>query len=234
MPSRKGKRGKLIVLEGVDGSGKATQAERLVERLRGEGYRVHVEDFPRYESFFGKLITAYLRGEFGKLKAVDPKFASMLYAYDRAQVRDRIRRALDAGKVVVANRYTTSNMVHQTVQIRSSRERKQFLAWLEQLEYRELKLPKPHLVVYLAVSHRVGQKLATIRRVLTPVKRRRRDIHEEDRLHLRRAERHLREVLAKRPNWRTVECSGKGKMRTRGAIAKDVWTIVEQKVRSLR
>ena len=110
-------RGKLIALEGIDGSGKLTQLDLLARELDSRGLPTFRISFPRYESFFGKLVGRYLNGEFGELGAVDPHLSALLYAGDRLEAKPEIETALSAGKIVLADRYIGSNMAHQSARV---------------------------------------------------------------------------------------------------------------------
>src|ERR1700733_7618376 len=165
-------RGKLIALEGIDGSGKHTQLELLARALDAHGLQVMRISFPRYETFFGKLAGQYLNGDFGPLEAVDPHFSALIYAGDRFEAKGEIESALAAGKIVLADRYIGSNLAHQSERVPPDR-RDEFLSWLKRLEYGIYALPVEDLVVYLRVptaeAHRlVGLKAA---RAYTTLKR---------------------------------------------------------------
>ncbi len=110
-------RGKLIALEGIDGSGKLTQLDLLARELDARGLATFRISFPRYESFFGKLVGSYLNGDFGALDAVDPHFSALLYAGDRLEAKSEIEAALSSGKIVLADRYIGSNMAHQSERV---------------------------------------------------------------------------------------------------------------------
>ena len=157
-------RGKFIVLEGIDGSGKGTQVEALAQALARRGTPFARIGFPNYEGFYGKLVAQFLNGEFGPLSAVDPHFSALLYAGDRLESKPAIEAALAAGKILLADRYVASNLAHQGART-PVEKRGNFLAWLKQLEYEVHALPLEDLVVYLRVpvaeAHRlVGQKAA--------------------------------------------------------------------------
>ena len=133
-------RGKFIALEGIDGSGKRTQIDLLASGLNARGLATFRIGFPRYESFFGKLVGRYLNGEFGALDAVDPHLSALLYAGDRLEAKLEIEAALSDGKIVLADRYIGSNMAHQSERV-SPEKREEFLAWLKHLEYGLYRLP---------------------------------------------------------------------------------------------
>jgi len=175
-------RGNLIALEGIDGSGKRTQLDLLACELDARGLSTFRISFPRYESFYGKLVGRYLNGEFGTLGAVDPHLSALLYAGDRLEGKPEIEAALSAGKIVLADRYIGSNMAHQSARV-PPEQREEFFAWLKRLEYGLYALPVEDLVAYLHVpvaeAHRlIGLKSA---RAYTSLKR---DIQEADIKHL--------------------------------------------------
>jgi dTMP kinase len=209
-PQRRGKsvarlgRGKLIVLEGIDGSGKRTQLHMLARALASRGIPFTQLSFPRYGGFFGKMVAQFLNGQFGSLDSVDPHFSSLLYAGDRLDAKHAIESALRSGRVVLADRYIGSNLAHQGARVPRAR-RAAFLAWLTKLEYEIYALPPEDLVIYLRVppseAHRlVGQKAA---RKYT---KRRRDILEASVAHLATAS-HVYDQLARQRNWVKIDCA---------------------------
>src|ERR1700693_5847032 len=125
-------RGKLIALEGIDGSGKRTQLDLLARELDARGLATFRISFPRYESFYGKLVGRYLNGEFGPLGAVDPHLSALLYAGDRLEAKPEIEAALSAGKIVIADRYIGSNMAHQSARVPPEKREELFL-WLKRV-----------------------------------------------------------------------------------------------------
>ena len=196
-------RGKFIVLEGIDGSGKRTQLEMLVRAFASRGVACSQISFPRYDGFFGKMAGQYLNGDFGPLEAVDPHFSALLYAGDRFEAKPRIESDLASGQTVVADRYIGSNLAHQSARV-PTEKRAEFLQWLKQLEYQVYALPAEDLVIYLRVppaeAHRlVGEKAA---RDYTKL---RHDIHESDLAHLQ-ATSEVYDQLAHQPNWLKIEC----------------------------
>src|SRR5205814_8002476 len=127
--------------EGVDGSGKRTQTELLTRALVRKGLSCVTMSFPRYESFFGRMIARFLNGDFGPLEAVDPHFAALLYAGDRLDAKVQIKAELDAGKTILCDRYIASNLAHQGSRVAPDK-RAEFLAWLRQLEYEIYGMPR--------------------------------------------------------------------------------------------
>ncbi len=224
-------RGKIIALEGIDGSGKRTQLDLLAAALEARRLATFRIGFPRYESFYGKLIGCYLNGEFGTLEAVDPHLSALLYAGDRLEARPEIEAALAAGKMVLADRYIGSNMAHQTARV-APEKREQFLAWLKRLEYGLYALPAEDLVIYLRVpveeAHRlVGLKAA---REYTNLKR---DIQEADVKHLQETA-NIYDRLVTEANWIRIDCvsEGSGPLNSPEEIHQSVIKAVESRILS--
>jgi len=197
-------RGKLIALEGIDGSGKRTQLDLLASELQARGLSSFRISFPRYESFFGKLVARFLNGDFGSVDQVDPHLSALLYAGDRLEAKLELEAALSAGKIVLADRYIGSNLAHQSERVPAGK-RDEFLAWLKHLEYGLYGLPAEDLVIYLRVpaaqAHRlVGLKSA---RSYTTLQH---DILEADISHLEQTALTY-ERLATEPNWVRIECT---------------------------
>ena len=223
------RKGKLIAIEGTDGSGKGTQTKMLVRRLRAEGLAARRIAFPQYAtSFFGKMVAAYLRGEYGKAGTVAPHLAAILYAADRHEARDGILRALDEGKSIVLDRYVDSNKAHQAANLSRFAERAAFLAWIDKLEYGIFKLPKPHYTIYLHVPTRIAAGLVGRKAARTHLHGKRRDMHEADPRHLRRAERVYMELAQACPPSRgtLIECVEGRRMRSRSEIADSIWAAL--------
>jgi dTMP kinase len=196
-------RGKFIVLEGIDGSGKRTQLAMLAQAFASRNIASAETGFPNYEGFFGKMVGRFLNGEFGSLDAVDPHLSALLYAGDRLESRPAIEAALSAGKTVLADRYVGSNLAHQGARV-PREKRAEFLNWLRRLEYEVFGLPAEDLVLYLRVpvaeAHRlVGQKTA---RDYTKM---RRDIQENDMAHLEAAS-EVYEELSQKQAWSIIDC----------------------------
>jgi dTMP kinase len=195
--------GKLIAIEGIDGSGKRTQLDLLASALNARGMDTLRISFPRYESFYGKLVGRYLNGDFGALYVVDPHLSALLYAGDRLEAKSEIEAALSAGKIVLADRYIGSNMAHQSARV-PPEQREEFFAWLKRLEYGLYLLPVEDLVVYLRVPVQEAHRLVGLKsaRAYTNLKR---DIHEEDVKHLEQTA-IIYDRLATESNWVRIDC----------------------------
>lgn len=222
-------RGKFIVLEGIDGSGKRTQLALLAKALERRGASPEQISFPNYSGFFGKLVARFLNGEFGALEAVDAHFSALLYAGDRLESKPAIEAQLAAGRLVLADRYIGSNLAHQGARV-PREKRAEFISWLKQLEYGVYALPQEDLVLYLRVpaaeAHRlVGQKAS---RDYTQL---RRDIQEANLAHLEAAS-EVYEQLAAQPNWVAIDCMepSSGNLRKPEDIHKDILTAIEARL----
>ncbi len=219
-------KGKLIVIEGIDGSGKATQTELLVKRLQKEGTAVKTIDFPQYDhTFFGKMVGRYLRGEFGEADEVSPYFAALLFALDRFEVKNKIQQWLAEGFLVICNRYATSNVGHQAGKIADAQQRKEFVAWLEQTEYTVLGIPKPDKVILLDIAAEISQQLVDRKqqRSYTTDKR---DIHEKSKDHLTNTRNTFLE-MAKAHGWIVISCTANGKLLTKEAIHEKIYDALD-------
>lgn len=216
--------GKLIVIEGLDGSGKATQSKLLCEALEAQGKKVRKVSFPAYESDSSALVKMYLAGEFGKDPGdVNAYAASTFYAVDRfASFKKEWGRFYEEGGIVVADRYTTSNAVHQCSKLPED-QWDSFLEWLFDFEYKMMGIPAPDAVIYLRVDPAVSQKLMTGRYNGDESKK---DIHESNLEYLARSRR-AAEYCADKLGWKSVSCDDGEGMRTIEAIHSDVLSIIE-------
>ena len=216
-------KGKLIVIEGLDGSGKATQAKRLAAALQQRGERVREISFPNYDSDSSALVKMYLSGAFGTQPGdVNAYAASSFYAVDRyAGMKQDWGGFYDAGGILIADRYTTSNAVHQCCKLpREFWDR--YLDWLFDYEYRLLGLPAPDLVVYLRLGIETSQRLMSERYHGDEKKK---DIHESNTSYLNQA--HLAaDYCAGKYAWKTVECAENGSLRSIDEIGADVWNLL--------
>jgi dTMP kinase len=216
MPNRKGK---LIVIEGSDGSGKATQSRLLLRRLRARGIPATRIAFPGYaRSTFGKMVAAYLRGEYGP--SVDPRLAAVLYAGDRFEVADRIREWLNDGKVVICDRYVDSNKAHQAARMPAA-QRPAFLKWVDRLEYGVFQLPRPDFTLFLNVPPADSSALIESKPHRAYLKGKKRDAHEADESHLAAAHSIYLKLAAGRgaKSGARIDCVEKGRLLDRSEIA---------------
>lgn len=217
--------GKLIVLEGLDGSGKATQTDLLWKYLQETGRKVQKVTFPDYESPSSSLVKMYLSGEFGTdAESVNAYAASSFYAVDRyASFRTNWGSFYNEGGLILADRYTTSNAVHQCAKL--PREHwDEYLYWLFDFEYNKVGIPKPDLVIYLDVDPSVSQKLMTGRYHGDEAKK---DIHEKNLAYLEHS-RASAQYCVQKLGWTRIQCSQNGEMRTREEIQQEIQSLVER------
>lgn len=217
--------GKLIVIEGTDGSGKSTQFRLLSERLEREAVPFKHLVFPRYSQESSALIRMYLGGAFGtKPEDVNAYAASTFFAVDRyASYKMDWGQWYASGGLVLSDRYTTSNAVHQTVKA-PPQERMTFLNWLYDLEFDKLQLPKPDLVLYLDVPTDFTEKLLRRREQDTHTQA---DIHEQDTAYLA-ACREVGRQAADFYHWRVISCVKDGAMRTIEDIHEEIYQCVKK------
>lgn len=217
--------GKLIVFEGTDGSGKATQAKLLGQRLRREGRSLMEIDFPRYGNPFAEPARLYLEGALGENPGdVNAFAASALYAVDRfASYRQDWGAFYEAGGLVIANRYTTSNAVHQTSKLPEG-ERGEFLTWLFDLEYRRLGLPEPTLVLYLDMPVELTERMLRTREQSAGTHA---DIHEQDADYLRSCRENAGKIAGEL-GWSVIRCDRDGRPRTVEEIHEEVYRKVRE------
>ena len=155
--------GFLVAIEGIDGSGKGTQAHQLVDRLNSDGISTSLLSFPRYsETLFGRAIGEFLNGDFGPLEAVAPQLAAVLYAGDRFESLDVLTEALANHQVVVCDRYVPSNLAHQGSR-ESAAKQAELIEWMERIEYDVFELPRPDTVVWLDIPPRICRKLIALK-----------------------------------------------------------------------
>ena len=215
--------GKLIVIEGTDGSGKSTQFKALTERLRNEGTEFKTLVFPQYSEPSSALIRMYLGGEFGTNPSdVNAYAASAFYAVDRyASYKKDWGEWFDNGGIIVSDRYTTSNAVHQTSK-EPVEKQGEFLRWLYEFEYDKLGLPRPDLTIYLDVPTAFTEKLMRHREASTNTKA---DIHEKDMDYLATC-RETGRAAAKFYNWTIIDCVKDGQMRSIEDIHEEIYAKV--------
>ena len=223
-------KGKLITIEAGDGSGKATQTKALYDRLLAEGYQVLKVEYPDYQSESSALVRMYLGGEFGQqAENVSAYGASAFFAVDRyASYLLKWRQAYESGWIILADRYTTSNMVHQAVKLKDTAEREEFLTWLWDFEFGRLQLPVPDRVIYLDMPPEISDRLINSRAAKDSS--RKKDIHEKDTSYLHHCHRAYNEV-AEKYGWVKISCAQQGNLRTVQDIHEDVYQAVKEILR---
>lgn len=219
--------GKLIVIEGVDSSGKATQTKKLFERLNDEGINVCAIEFPNYKSKSSELVKMYLNGEFGEnANDTDPYMASVFFAADRAaSFKKEYNKMLKDCDVLIADRYTTSNMIHQASKINETDKKEEFLHWVSDFEYSKLSLPKPDLTIFLDMPVKFAMKLMAERKNKinnSSVK----DIHESDENYLNESYNNAC-FVAERNNWTHIMCVDGERIKTIDEISDEIYSYVK-------
>ncbi|MEI6237703.1 MAG: FAD-dependent thymidylate synthase [Candidatus Saccharibacteria bacterium] len=205
-------RGVFIAIEGTDGSGKGTQFKLLSESLQKAGYEVAEFDFPQYDQASSYFVKEYLNGNYGSSTQVNPYMSSLFYALDRYQAAPKIKQALNQGKIVLANRFTGSNMGHQGQKFNSQKERTAYYDWLTNIEYVALCIPKPDKNIVLRVPAEIAQKLVD-KKETRGYTTKQRDLHEADINHLKRAVFVYDELCELFPNeFVKIDCVEDGKM----------------------
>lgn len=221
-------RGKFIVIEGADGTGKETQTKLLCEALRKEGYPIHLFDFPQYgDTFFGALVGRFLKGEFGTLKEVSPYLASLTFAGDRWQSRNKIDSLKREGNIVISNRYFLSNVAHQSAKLDRSK-RKEFEEFLLTLEYEVYKIPKEDVNIILTVPPEISQRLIEEKAARFYLGGAKKDIQEADLDYQMEVSRVYSELKSRYPGVVEIECSDvNGKLKSKEEIHKLVMQEVD-------
>lgn len=220
MENNQNKKGRIIVIEGLDGSGKATQSARLMQKL-SEKYTVKKLSFPDYDSPASYPVRMYLNGEFGtEPGCVNAYAAASFYAVDRvASFLKDWKKDYEEGVLFVLDRYTTSNMVYMTSKL-PKENWDGFISWLSGYEYDMLGLPRPDGVIYLDMPTEVSQKLMSGRYNSDESKK---DLHEKD-VNFLNACRESALYAAKSQGWTVIPCAEDGAPRTIDAIAQDVYS----------
>lgn len=220
-------KGRFIVIDGTDGSGKATQTQLLVDTLKAEGSGVEMADFPQYGQKSAGMVEDYLNGKYGQLK---PEAASIFYAVDRFDASFKIRQWLEDGKIVVANRYVTANAGHQGGKISDHIDRMKFFRWLDNLEYGIFNIPKPDLNIILHMPAEVAQQLVDRKSALSReyAHGKKRDLHEADLQHLKNAEQVYMEIAKLFPNTKLVECTAGDRLLSPQEVHNKVWELARR------
>lgn len=218
--------GKLIVIEGTDSSGKETQTKLLFERLKNEGKNVRKISFPNYESPACAPVKMYLAGDFGdNAVEVNPYPISTMYAIDRyASFKMDWGKFYKEGGIIITDRYTTSNMVHQASKINNLKEREDYLMWLMDLEYEKMQLPKPDTVIFLNMPTEMAVKLMESRKnkITGEAKK---DIHEKSPEYLKKSHDNACWV-ANKHGWQEIKCVEDGRLKSIEEIGEEIYRIV--------
>ncbi len=228
--AKKSKRGKLIVIDGTDGSGKATQIGLLIKHLKKDGKKVKLVDFPEYYSnFFGAFIGHCLSEQYYNFVKVHPKIASVLYAADRFESKDKIQKWLAEGNIVIANRYASANQIHQGGKIANTQKRENFLKWLAEMEYEVFKIPRPDAVFYLSVPIPIVMKLIKernkeSRRAYLGKKK---DVVEKDKNYMENSRKSALWLAKTQRGWIKIECLKNSELESREVIHDKIYEKVK-------
>ncbi len=218
--------GRVIVIEGTDSSGKETQTKRLFERLEIDGVKIKKLSFPNYESPACEPVKMYLAGAFGdKVLDINPYPVSTMFAIDRyASYKMEWENFYKNEGVVITDRYTTSNMVHQASKIENKEKKEEYLNWLEDLEYKKMNIPAPDLVIFLNMPTEMAVKLMAERKnKITGGKKK--DIHEQDTDYLKKSYENACEI-ARKYEWKEIKCVDDGRLKTIEEIGEEIYSIV--------
>ncbi|MBK5215363.1 MAG: deoxynucleoside kinase [Candidatus Pacebacteria bacterium] len=225
-------KGRLIVIDGTDGSGKATQVEYLTKKLKKDGHKVKVVDFPEYyKNFFGEFIGHCLSEQYYNFLHVHPKIASVLYAADRWESHSDIQDWLKKGYVVIANRYVSANQIHQGGKITNAKKRNDFIKWLDKMEYEVFGIPRPDITLYLSLPIKIVLELLENRnssKMKREYLKKNKDVHESDTNHLINSRKSALKLVKEVPNFIKIECSEKGKILSREEVHELVYKQVKK------
>lgn len=201
-----GARGEFIVIDGGDGSGKATQAKLLLKYLQKRKIKVKYYDFPQYDKFFGQIVGRFLAGDFGRLHEVSPYLAALPFALDRHSMSHKMKSWLESGGWIVCNRFTSSSLAHQSSRIKNKKERIKFMNWIKDLENKNLGIPSPDTVIYLQVPPKVARVLTAKKgeRIYTKNKL---DIAEKDLSHQTDAADMYTYLAHSHKSWKVIKCT---------------------------
>ena len=226
------KKGTFIVIDGTDGTGKATQTDLLVKKLTKHKIKVKTIDFPQYKNnFFGALIGECLAGKYGvDYINIDPHIISVMYAADRWESSSKIREWLDKGYTVIADRYVSANQIHQGGKIDDNKKRAEFLKWLDTMEHKVFKIPRPDAVLYMNLPVEITLRLLSEKSVLDKKKylKGRTDLAETNMKHLEDSRRNGMKIVQSLNNWYDIDCSKDGAINSREEIHEKVFAIVSK------
>ena len=222
------KKGKLVVIEGIDGSGKETQTNLLLNYLDKNKISSALFDFPQYhKTFFGDFIARFLNGEFGNISNINTYLAAFPYAGDRWQAKTKIEKSLKQNKITICNRYTPS-VAYQMAKLTLD-GKQHFLAWTEKLEYQIFGLPKEDLVIFLNVPFPFAFKLIENKAKRNYLKGRLKDQYEENASYLQGVEKIYLWLAKRKRNWVKIDCVEKDRMLSRQTIHQKILGVLRKK-----
>ncbi|MBD3244612.1 MAG: dTMP kinase [Candidatus Moranbacteria bacterium] len=231
----KSKKGNFIVIEGIDGSGKATQCNLLFKKLLQKKIKVKKIDFPKYyDNFFGRLIGECLAGKHGDFLKIDPYIVSVLYGADRFESKKTIQNWLKKGYIVISDRYVSSNQIHQGAKIQTPKEKQKLLKWIEKMEYSLFKVPKPDLTIFLDVSVEVSQNLLKNKsKAKKKYLKGKKDLAESNKKHLLDARKSALTIIENSSDWKKINCVKNNKILPKKIISNKIYNIIEKKLLNL-
>lgn len=215
----------LIVFEGLDGSGKTLQVSLLKKYLRQKGISYASFDFPQYQQTLGgSLVGKLLDGKYGDVANISPYLTALPYALDRFEVKNQLKKTLQKKVLVISNRYIGSSLAHQTAKIKQKKN--DFIKWLMSLEYELLGIPREDLVLFLDVPPRIAKKLVGRKQTRSYTKRKR-DFHEKNFEHLKRAYRNYCYLVKTLSWWKRIPCMNKNKLLEPEQIHKKILKVLK-------
>jgi len=207
----------------------------LVDRLKKEGHKIKIVDFPvYYKNFFGKFIGHCLSEQYYNWLGVHPKIASVMYAADRWESSEEMRKWLKECYIVIANRYVSANQIHQGGKIKSAKKRADFMKWLDEMEYEVFKIPRPDITLYLSLPVNIVLNLLKERdssKMKREYLKKKKDVHEMDENFLINSRKSAMKLIKEVPNFIKIDCSEKGKILSREQIHEMVYKEVKKVVR---
>lgn len=212
--------GRMIVFEGIDGSGKSTQVELLLAYLKSKKKKFSYYKFPQYEkTFHGRVVSRFLQGEFGSVNTVNPHLISLAYAMDRTTAKDNLYQDLNRGKIIICDRYVSSSKAHHGAKFEAKKQ-KDFIAWIDELEYDINNLPREDLTILLDIPANVSFELQK-------KMGKKKDIHEEALDYLENV-RGVYLKLAKDKHWAAVNCLAENSLRTPEEIHLEILGLLKK------
>ena len=229
-PKKINRKGLLIVIDGIDGAGKGTQTELLRTALAKARLKFEIVDFPQYGSKSAGPVEEYLNG---KYDSINPFVASVLYGIDRYAASFNMIKALNQGKILIANRYVTANAGHQGGKFKNPKARKEYMEWLLDLEYNFFGIPTPDLNILLHIPTEVGYKLIAKKDKETRgyLGNKKRDIHEKDKNHLKNAENTFLQIAESFPKTTLIRVVKDDVLRTPEDIHAEIWQLVQTMIK---
>ncbi|TWT56890.1 Thymidylate kinase [Thalassoglobus neptunius] len=216
----------IVAVEGIDGSGKGTQAKRLAEAMTAGGVNVELMSFPRYgETFFGRRVGDFLNGRFGELSELDPFLVSLLYSGDRYESREVILEKCRSAELVIFDRYVPSNIAHQTAKV-ALENRQELREWIEHIEYEIFRLPRPDRVILLDTPVDVSQELIDRKEKRTYTDQAK-DLQESNVAYMQKVRDAYKSLADQNDCWSLINVVDDGGLRSLGAIAADVFSIAQ-------